>query len=205
VNARAVRELPAVRPHLAQAGVTTWQLQPVFPWGRAQEAADLCLHDESYMALGRFVESARDVKDGVEIRAADSCGYFCGGMGVGDGWMGCSAGIATVGIMSDGRVKGCLSMPDDLVEGSLRQQDLWDIWFRPEAFAYSREFSVAQLGENCLDCEMGEVCRGGCTAMSYTTTGRFHNDPFCFKGIVRRSASGVLGGHRPACTPAPRA
>lgn len=186
VNARAVRELAALRPHLAEAGVTTWQLQPVFPWGRANEAADLRLDEQTYLALGGFVEEAREVQDGIEVRPADSCGYFCGGMGVGEGWMGCSAGIAAVGIMSDGRVKGCLSMPDDLVEGDLREADLWDIWFRPGAFAYTRNFTPNDLGPNCAGCQMGTQCQGGCTAMSYTTTAQAHNDPFCFRGIQGR-------------------
>jgi radical SAM protein with 4Fe4S-binding SPASM domain len=191
VNARAVRELAAMRPHLAGAGVTTWQLQPVFPWGRANDAADLRLDEESYLALGRFVETAGQVHDGIEVRAADSCGYFCDGMGVGEGWMGCSAGIAAVGIMSDGRVKGCLSMPDELVEGSLREADLWDIWFRPGAFAYTREFAIGKLGANCRGCEKGEQCQGGCTAMSYTMTGGFHNDPYCFRAIQAQAGAAL--------------
>lgn len=193
VNARAVRELSTMRPHLAAAGVTTWQLQPVFPWGRANEASDLRLDADSYLALGRFLETAEQVHDGIEVRAADSCGYFCDGKGVGEGWMGCSAGIAAVGIMSDGRVKGCLSMPDELVEGSLRDADLWDIWFQPGAFAYTREFATGKLGANCKGCEKGEKCQGGCTAMSYTMTGAFHNDPYCFRGIEarRRAAEAV--------------
>jgi radical SAM protein with 4Fe4S-binding SPASM domain len=132
VNARAVRELTAMRPYLSKVGVTTWQLQPVFPWGRA-----------------------------------------------------------AVGIMSDGRVKGCLSMPDELVEGSLREADLWDIWFRPGAFAYTREFTVGKLGANCRGCEKGEQCQGGCTAMSYTTTAEFHNDPYCFLAMQARAGGGM--------------
>jgi len=77
-------------------------------------------------------------------------------------------------------------MPDELVDGDLRKNDLWDIWFRPGAFAYSRDYEDDMLGLNCAGCEHGEQCRGGCTSMSYTTTGLIHNDPFCFHGIRTR-------------------
>lgn len=53
-------------------------------------------------------------------------------------WRGCSAGNVSCGITSDGRVKGCLSMPDEVTEGDLRKNNLWDIWFHPDSFAYTR-------------------------------------------------------------------
>ena len=90
-------------------------------------------------------------------------------------------------ITSNGKVKGCLSLPDHLVEGDLRENDLWDIWFHPDAFAYTRNFSIEDLGQNCRSCPMGEQCKGGCSAMSYSYTGRFHNDPYCFYAFEQRS------------------
>ena len=94
--------------------------------------------------------------------------------------LGCTAGLTTCGIMSDGKIKGCLSLPDNLVEGDLRTSDLWNIWFNPNAFAYTRKFAQTDMGPLCSRCLKWEQCRGGCSAMSYTSTGLFHNDPYCF-------------------------
>jgi radical SAM protein with 4Fe4S-binding SPASM domain len=94
----------------------------------------------------------------------------------------------TCGITSDGKIKGCLSMPGELTEGDLRERDLWDIWFHPDAFAYNRHFVESELGPHCQGCARGEECMGGCSSMSYGSTGRFHDDPFCFYGIQRSAA-----------------
>jgi radical SAM protein with 4Fe4S-binding SPASM domain len=192
VNALSLPELPRLLDLLSGIGVRAWQLQPIFPWGRSALATELHLTADHYLQLGAFVAEweakARD--KGVELRPADSCGYFTE-LSRGPEWQGCSAGIAAVGIMSDGNVKGCLSMPDELTEGNLRANDLWDIWFREDAFSCTRAFAAGRLGPNCAGCEYGEQCRGGCSSMSYTTTGQFHNDPYCFHGIRVRRAGGV--------------
>ncbi len=46
-----------------------------------------------------------------------------------------------------------------------------------------------QLGPNCIDCEHGARCRGGCSIMSYAATGGFHNDPYCFRRLRSVSLS----------------
>lgn len=197
VNAMSIAELPQILELLRGLGVQAWQLQPIYPSGRSLGASELHLTADQYLELGRFVAAVgpRGREIGVEVRPADSCGYFTE-LAFGPEWQGCSAGIAACGIMSDGRVKGCLSMPDELAEGDLREHDLWDIWFRPGAFAYTREFSNGNaaslaLGPNCSGCEHGSQCAGGCTSMSFTTTGEFHNDPYCFHGIRRRQGLGI--------------
>ena len=77
-------------------------------------------------------------------------------------------------------------MPDELVEGDIRQHDLWEIWFHEDSFAYNRKFSQDTLGPTCHSCEKAEECKGGCSSMSYGATGRLHNDPYCFFGIKMR-------------------
>jgi hypothetical protein len=61
-------------------------------------------------------------------------------------WRGCFGGLTAGGITSDAKIKGWLSLPDELVEGDLRQNDLWEIWFDEDAFAYTRQFSIDELG-----------------------------------------------------------
>jgi len=189
VNALNLPTLPALLHLFDSVGVDIWQLQPILPQGRTLASPELVLSDEEYVRIARFVRDARhETRNGkLNVVPADSLGYFTE-LDFGDPqWRGCTAGLASVGIRSDGRVTGCLSMSDDLVEGSLRERDLWDIWFDEKTFPYSRRFTPASLGPECASCALAEQCRGGCTSMSYGCTGRLHNDPFCLTSIRRRN------------------
>jgi radical SAM protein with 4Fe4S-binding SPASM domain len=188
VNARNLAELPDLLELLTSMGVESWQLQPNLPQGRSEEATDLHLEPRHYLELGAFFRSrqAPARQRGLEIVPADSLGYFTELDLAEPPWRGCPAGLYSVGITSDGRVKGCLTMPDTLTEGSLREADLWEIWFRDGAFPYTRGFSLDQMGPHCRGCEWAEQCRGGCTSMSKVCSGAVHDDPFCYQGIQRR-------------------
>lgn len=187
VNALNLDELPSLLALLQSVGVSRWQVQPIFPLGRTQEAAELQLTEQAYMRLGTFVQQwgPRAREAGLELLPGDSFGYFTELDTREPSWRGCPAGLFSCGITSDGKVKGCLSLPDDVVEGDLRQHDLWDIWFHPRSFAYTRRFSMEELGPSCRSCDKAEQCRGGCSAMSYGSTGSFHNDPYCFYRIEK--------------------
>jgi radical SAM protein with 4Fe4S-binding SPASM domain len=189
VNALNLSELPALLSILQSVGVNHWQLQPNLPQGRSHEAPDLHLSELDYVQLGVFFRHATSnmQENGLKIVPADSLGYFTELDITDPPWQGCSAGLYGVGITSDGKVKGCLSLPDEVVEGDLRQNDLWDIWFHDDAFAYTRQFSADKLGPACQGCDMAEQCKGGCSSMSYGCTRSFHNDPYCFYGIQRRN------------------
>ena len=200
VNALNLPTLPALLHLLESVGVETWQLQPILPQGRTLSSPNLSLSDEDYVRLARFVRDARhETRHGrMQIVPADSLGYFTE-LDFGEPqWRGCTAGLASVGIRSDGRVTGCLSMSDDLVEGNLRERDLWDIWFDEGAFPYSRRFTAAGLGGECARCPFGEQCRGGCTSMSHGCTGRLHADPFCLTAIRRRDPGAFARGNAAA-------
>jgi radical SAM protein with 4Fe4S-binding SPASM domain len=189
VNALNIGELPSMLSLLKSIGINRWQIQPAFPLGRIREAAKLKLTDQAYLDLGAFVQhwKPKAQETGLEILPGDSFGYFTELDTREPPWRGCPGGLLSCGITSDGKVKGCLSLPDELVEGDLRKNDLWDIWFHPDSFAYTRQFSTDKLGSVCRACVKAEQCHGGCSAMSYGSTGVFHNDPYCFHGIRRRS------------------
>jgi radical SAM protein with 4Fe4S-binding SPASM domain len=186
VSARNVDELPVLRSHLASLGVERWQLQPLFHLGRARCDPGLNLDPAVYRRLGEFLARHAETAPGeMTVEAADSFGYFGPLDRRTPEWGGCPAGRVACGITSDGRVKGCLSLPDRFTEGDLRVRDLWDIWFDPAAFAYTRGWSPAQLGAACRGCARAEQCRGGCSAMSYGWTGAFHADPWCLLAMER--------------------
>jgi radical SAM protein with 4Fe4S-binding SPASM domain len=200
VNPLNLEELPGLRSLLESAGVDTWQVQPNLPQGRSHKNSELHLSDEQFVRVAHFFRETYDatLDARFKIVPADSLGYFTE-LDLDDPpWRGCAAGVASVGIRSDGRVTGCLSMPDQIVDGDLRELDLWDIWFNENAFAYSRHFSMSELGPECEGCEHAETCRGGCSSMSYGCTGQFHNDPYCTHAILRRNPAAF---HRATCAP----
>jgi len=189
-----LHELAEMMYELLAVGVRNWRLQPILPLGRAVSGSiRFHLTERGYLEFGAFVRKwgPRARAEGMVMRTGDAFGYFTE---LDDGeppWRGCPAGLISCGITSDGGIKGCLSLPDELIEGSVRERDLWDLWFNPESFAYNRKFSSVAPDSLCADCDRSDQCRGGCNAMSYANTGMFHNDSYCFYGIKTRWANGT--------------
>ncbi len=187
VNNCNVDELPELYNILLKLGIRHWQVQPLFSRGRAQ-TGDLNLSMESFLKMGEFIHNHRSTAScntvQLDMMPADGVGYFTKLDTRTTAWKGCGAGISSCGITADGKVKGCLALPDSIVEGDLRHQDLWNIWFNEGSFSYNRKFSLKDLGANCINCEFGEQCKGGCSVMSYSATQDFHNDPYCFHRLL---------------------
>ncbi len=183
-----IDELPAMFDHFVAMGIRRWRPQPLIRSGRVLGHQELQLEQQTYLKLVEFYQmySALAPDAGMELMRADGLGYYFECNYSRGPWYGCPAGRVSVGITSDGKVKGCLSLPDEFIEGDLRKNDLWDIWFDPDAFSYTRQFSTSQLGNNCRSCAYGEQCLGGCTAMSYGYAGVVHNSPLCYMGINKR-------------------
>jgi radical SAM protein with 4Fe4S-binding SPASM domain len=195
VNALNIGELPSILQLLESLGVNYWRLQPIMPSGRANNFKGLKIDDDQIiLSLGSFIKdwTPKAEKNKLKIICADGMEYIDGALDLGRPWRGCPAGRVCCDITSDGKVKGCLSLPDDIVEGDLRKNDLWDIWFNPNSFAYTRKFSSDQLGVNCKSCDKANECLGGCSANSYTVTSKFHNDPYCYYKINKDKAEQML-------------
>ncbi len=60
----------------------------------------------------------------------------------------------------------------------MRDEPLDEIWNRPGAFAYNRDWSPDRLGGFCRTCEHAERCRGGCRSMMTAAVDGLEN-PFC--------------------------
>ncbi len=190
VNKLNISELPAILHLLQSIGIRDWRVQPLIPTGRANNFKELEMDDLGILELGRFIQNwaPKSEKEGTRIICSDGLEYIGGTSDSERPWRGCPAGWVTCGITSDGKVKGCLSLPDELVEGDLRKNDLWSIWFHPDSFAYTRRFSYGQLGSNCSSCSKAVECLGGCSSNSYTASGKFHNDPYCFYKINKMNS-----------------
>jgi len=186
VNQLNLERLDEVHDLLVDNGFEGWQVQLTMAHGRAADEGDLCLPPARLTELeARLVRLQQ--RTSIFIQAADNVGYMSrhepalrSGTGRADRcWMGCSAGLEVVGVTSDGRVRGCLSLPDSFDEGSVRERSLAEIWSAPEAFAFTRHFDREMLSGPCAGCELGAVCRGGCTSMAVASTGIAHANPCC--------------------------
>jgi radical SAM protein with 4Fe4S-binding SPASM domain len=185
VNRGNLAELEALAPILQDAGVLGWQLQMTLPIGRA-EAQHLALAPEEMPELLLVLRRLAQ-RPGLRPHLTDNIGYCThddlnlrtlqGGFP--RPWLGCRAGLDVLGITSDGRVKGCLSLPDSCVEGNVREQSLAEIWNDPNRFAYNRKFTPDQVGGACTGCPHVARCRGGCTATAYAMSGQPSRNAHC--------------------------
>lgn len=162
-----------------------WQVQVAMPFGNFSR--DLLISEEDFYAAAMFIAKQRiDNKfEEMPVIGAHCFGYFSRVL-PGCKWSGCTAGISSLGITSDGGIVGCLSMGNDrFIEGNIRERSLKEIWEDPDAFAYNRKFTKKDLGKYCEKCRYGKKCKGGCNSVSMSLTEEFHNDPYCFRRIER--------------------
>ncbi len=188
VNRLSAPDLPDVLDLLLAEGARGWQIQLTVPVGRAADEPDVILQPYDLLAL--FPVLARLKKRCDEARvimlAGNNVGYFgpyehvlrsfCGG-----GYRGsCSAGLTTLGIESNGDIKGCPSLPTDAwVGGNVREHRLRDIWERSAPLRHNRDRTRAELWGYCAGCYYADECRAGCTWMAASLFGRPGNNPYC--------------------------
>nr|MBN2276416.1 radical SAM protein [candidate division Zixibacteria bacterium] len=181
-------ELDQIRDKLLEIGCKRWRIQMVTGTGRMQESKNEVMTVEM---LPRFIDKLIEYKkdNRIHISVGENIGYFgCRGTELWDDmpYFGCFAGTRIAGVESDGTVKGCLSMPEDFVEGNIRDSSFKDIWNNPEGFAYNRQFTRETADGECHDCRYLPLCRGGCTTTSFAATGSRANNPYCIYRIEKK-------------------
>jgi radical SAM protein with 4Fe4S-binding SPASM domain len=194
LNRLNVPHLDALRASLEEVEVRTWLVQLSAPVGRLREHLDLVLAPDELPAIARWLAAAKQ-RSPMHVAVGDNVGYYTDLEPVLRRkhpdealpfWCGCSAGVLTVGVQSDGAVKGCLSLQSDrFVEGNVLDRPLRAIWEDPDAFGYTRRFERSMLRGACASCDLGELCRGGCTFMSVGATGEPGGDPYCLRRLER--------------------
>jgi radical SAM protein with 4Fe4S-binding SPASM domain len=190
INQATLPTLDALASQLQVSGAIGWQLQLTIPYGRARGRNDLAvspeLMPEVYSTIRRLVR-----RGGLRPFITDNIGYFsdddpqlrtpprtpdrC--------WLGCFAGLRNIGITSNGSVKGCLALPDSMIESNVRQESLSRIWNDPNRFAYNRLFDPTTLSGECAKCPYGLICRGGCTAVAVTLHQKPGISTHCLRSI----------------------
>ena len=186
VTKLSINELPEMYKLLKYLDVKMWVLHLATPVGRMQENSQYIPHPSQIREIAEFIISTRSDRN-LKVIAGDSIGYYAEfekelrDFGQDDipYFTGCYAGCLAIGIESNGNVKGCLALPDEFVEGNLRERSLKDIWFDKNAFSYNRKFSKDCLKGMCKKCPFGEICRAGCKALAYGATGNPFDNPYC--------------------------
>jgi len=176
------KDLPKIKDLIFKKGIN-WQIQIAAPFGNFRR--EQMLSKEEFYATALFIakEKIKNKFEDLPVVGAHCYGYYSKFL-PGTTWKGCTAGITSIGITSDGGIVGCLSMGNNrFIEGNIRDKGLKEIWQNPGNFAYNRKFDKTQLGPNCRNCKYGVKCKGGCNSVSYTITEKFHNDPYCFYAI----------------------
>jgi len=164
-----------------------WQIQEAVPIGRFDKK--LGLSEEEIYSLAVFIASLQKKYSKDRVIGGHSLGFhsqFLPDLSFYPEWKGCYAGRSVLGIRSDGAVKGCEILPDEFIEGNVRQRSLVDIWNDPNSFSYNRKFKKEDLGPNCKGCKYGENCKGGCMARSVIMTTKPHNESHCFYRIEQK-------------------
>ena len=188
VNSETLPTLEALAPLLQDSGAIGWQLQLTLPSGRAEHRSDLVVEPDLVPGVHDVVRRLVG-RRGLRPFITDNIGYLTRDDPVLRTppnapirvWLGCFAGLRTVGITSDGGVKGCLALPDSCIEGSVREEPLARIWNDPDRFSYNRSYDPSRLSGACADCVYAKVCRGGCTATAMTVHGRQGVSTHCFR------------------------
>lgn len=181
-------QLEPLFDELVQRGIRGWQVQLTVAMGRAAETPRLLLEPfqvlEVIPALARLKQKADAGK--VLFWPGNNIGYFGpheralrGSYPLGH-WGTCGAGRTTLGIESNGDIKGCPSLPTaEYVGGNVRQHSLRDIWERASALRFTRERTTAELWGFCASCYYAEDCKAGCSWTSHSLFGRRGNNPYC--------------------------
>jgi len=180
-------ELDQIRQLLIDAGCTLWRIQMTTDTGRMSR--DLVLTLDNYPRMINKLLEYKKEDDTITIDVGENIGYYgCKGTMLYDGmpYLGCYAGTRVLGIESDGKIKGCLSMPEEFVEGNIRDTSLTEIWNNPEGFVYNRKFTRDTATGVCHDCRYLPLCRGGCTTTSISASGERANNPYCIYQMEKK-------------------
>ena len=186
INTRNLDRLEELEGVLVAAGFRGWQLQLTMPHGRCAEHSDLVIAPGEVGRVVEFLLASR-ARRRLPAYAADNIGWMlrCEPLlrsrrDPPDAFFpGCQAGLAVIGLVADGTVRGCLSLPPPFDEGNVRDRRLAAIWRDESLFGFNRRFRPDELTGACAECAFARTCRGGCTSLAFAVTGRVTENPYC--------------------------
>lgn len=191
INRRSVGDLPTLYERLRDAEVSLWQLQLTTPMGNGADRPLLIMQpaelDDVYKVLARIGMRAAD-EARVILVPGSNLGYYgpydhliFRGSG-GRSWIGCIAGLSSLGIHADGSIKACPTLPSEYVGGNIRERPLSEI-LETRALTFNvgagTPEGLAHLTGFCASCRHRVSCRGGCTQTATVIMGERGDNPYC--------------------------
>lgn len=185
---------------MAELGVKAWRVQLTVAMGRAADRPEWILQPWQLLealdvlaacqldAMARARAAGLPDHEAMHVHGSNNVGYFGRHEELlrsrpgerSSYWGGCPAGHHVIGIESDGRVKGCPSLPTAPYHGgTVRERPLERIWREDPAVGFTRRRTTEELWGFCATCYYAEVCRAGCAWTAHCTLGRRGNNPFC--------------------------
>lgn len=200
INRLNLIDLPAILDLLIAERVEAWQVMLTVAMGRAADEPEVLLQPYDLLELFPLVDelAARCREHGIRFYPGNNLGYFGpyehrlrGTLPRGHA-TGCGAGRGTLGIESDGLIKGCPSLPSkEWGGGTLREHSLVELWERTSALRYTRDRTVADLSGFCRTCYYADTCRAGCTWTSSVLFGQPGDNPYCHHRALERDRAGL--------------
>jgi len=187
-------ELDFIHRTLVAHGCKIWRIQMTTATGRMRGRAQAVLSLANYPKLIDKLFELKAAGD-ILVDVGENIGYYgCKGTALNDGmpYFGCYAGTRIAGIESNGDVKGCLSMPEEFVEGNIRSSSFTAIWEKPGGFAYNRAFTKETAGGACRECRYLPLCRGGCATTSFSQSGCRADNPYCIYQMELKQGIGPV-------------
>lgn len=169
------KEINMIKKTLTDMNVA-WQIQLAVPIGRFRK--ELVISREEYYTLALFIaiNHKKYSYRRLPLIGAHCFGYFSRfipNLGL-NPWIGCQAGHSVLGIQSNGNIKGCLTLPDEFIEGNIRKESLNNILKRLKIKRYP-------LRNFCQQCDISDDCKGGCTGTSLAF--KSFKNPYCLRAI----------------------
>ena len=204
VNRVNFTELEPLCAVLLDRGVLAWQVQLTSALGRAADHPEILFQPYEILDVIPKIAAlsqACATRD-VDLAPGNNVGYFgpyegtlrarSGTRSAHSHWRGCTAGRETIGIESDGTLKGCPSLQTaDYNAGNLLQQSAGEIWHRSAALKRHRAFSLENLWGFCRTCCYADTCRAGCHFTAHALLGRPGNMPYCYHRAETLAARGL--------------
>jgi radical SAM protein with 4Fe4S-binding SPASM domain len=194
------------------AGAKVWRIQLTVPMGRAADRPEWLL--QPWQMVDAIDELAA-VKIGIlteayeagiapnkvmNVTVGNNIGYYgphehllrsTPGVAA-KAWYGCQAGKFTLGIESDGKIKGCPSLPTaPYVGGNVRDVSIEDLWNNDERLRFVRDRDTSELSGYCKGCYYADVCRAGCSFTTHCFFGSRGNNPFCYYRVQKMAEQGL--------------
>ncbi len=199
VNRLSAPCLPHLFDVLVRERCHGWQIQLTVPVGRAADEPEVILQPYDLLTVFPMLANLKKRCDAANVTmlAGNNVGYFGPYEHVLRSYCrsgyrrSCAAGITTLGIESNGDIKGCPSLPTDAwVGGNVRKHSLREIWERSAPLRHMRDRTTTELWGYCKDCYYASECRAGCTWMATALFDKPGNNPYCHHRAIEMQQAG---------------